>query len=50
MQKDSWWELVNVAVWAVSCGYVEGQLLGTGECFGMDCNVRLCRETVGGLW
>ena len=29
---DSWWALVNVAVWAVSSGYCEGYLLGTCKC------------------
>jgi len=31
MVRDSSWALVNVAVWAVSNGYVMGQLVGTGE-------------------
>jgi len=41
MERDIWWALVNVAVCAVSRGYVEGQLVGTSECGGMGCNVRL---------
>jgi hypothetical protein len=35
MERDNWWALVNVAVLAVSSGYVEGNLEGTGECGGM---------------
>jgi len=41
MKRDSWWALVNVAVWAVSCGYGEGQLVGAIECGGMGCIERL---------
>ena len=50
MERDSWWVLVNVAVWAVSIGYGEGQLVGTGECGAMGCIERLWRGTVGGYW
>jgi len=50
MEFDVWWVLVNVAVWALTFGYVEGQLVGTGEFGGMGCNVRLCRRTVGRHW
>jgi len=39
--RDSCWTLVNVAVWAVSNGYGEGQLVGTDECGGMGCIGRL---------
>ena len=34
---DILWALVNVALWIVSIGYVEGQLVGNGECGGMGC-------------
>jgi len=37
MERDSWWALENMVVWAVSCGYWEGQVLGTGECGGIGC-------------
>ena len=50
MERDSWWALVNVALWAESSVYGEGQMVGTGECGGMCCNDRLCIGTVGGLW
>jgi len=50
MERDSWCALVNVAVWAVSSGYLEGQLVGTGDCGGMDCIERLFRGTFGGHW
>jgi len=30
METESWWALVNVVVWVVSCGYGEGQLVGAG--------------------
>ena len=43
MEFDVWWDLVNVAVWALTFGYVEGQLVGTGEFGGMGCNGRLWR-------
>ena len=39
---------MNVALLAVSSVYVEGHLLGTGECGGMGCIERLYRGTVGG--
>jgi hypothetical protein len=48
MDRDSWRSLVNVAVLAVSCGYDEGHLVGTGESGGRGCIVCLCRRTVGG--
>jgi len=41
---------VNVELWAVSSGYVERHLVGTGECEGMGCIEWLCRETFGGHW
>jgi hypothetical protein len=41
MGKDICWAVVNVELWAVSRGYEEGQLVGTGECGGMGCIVRL---------
>jgi hypothetical protein len=41
MERDSWWALVNVAVWAASSFYGEGILVGTGECGGMGCIMRL---------
>jgi len=50
MDRDSWWALVNVTVRAVTCGYVEGQLVVTGEFDGMGCIKRLWRGTVGGHW
>ena len=50
MERDSWWALVNVAVWAVSSGYVEGQLMGTGECGGTGFIKWLCGGTAGGHW
>jgi len=50
MKRDFWWALVNVAVWAGSCYYEEGQLVSTGECGGMGCIVRLWKVTVGGRW
>ena len=28
---------MNVQLWAVSSGYLEGQLVGTGECGGLGC-------------
>jgi len=31
MERESWWAMVNVAVWAVSSGYGEGHLVGTGN-------------------
>jgi hypothetical protein len=37
MERDIWWALVNVAVWAVSCGCIEEQMVGTGEYGGMGC-------------
>ena len=48
MYRDSWWAQVNVDVWAVSSGYLEGQLVCTGECGGMGCIVWLCTGTFGG--
>jgi len=50
METEIWLALVNVAVWAVSSGYGEGKLVGTGECGGMGCIERLWRGTVGGHW
>jgi len=50
MISDSWWALVNLAVWAVSCSYEEVQLEGTAECGGKGCIERLWRGTVGGHW
>ena len=50
MVRDSCWAMVNVAVWAVSSGYLEGQLVGTVECSGMGCIERLWRGTVGDHW
>jgi len=44
MERDSWWALVNVAVWFVTISYL-GQLLVTGECVAMGCNERLGRGT-----
>ena len=35
MMRYSWWDLVNVALWAVTCGYVDGHLVGTFKCGGM---------------
>jgi len=35
MERDIYWGLVNVTVWALSSGYVEGILVGNGECDGM---------------
>jgi len=49
MERDSWWALVKEALWAESSGYVEGQLVGTGECGVMGCIERLCREQLGSL-
>ena len=49
-ERDSWWLLVNVAVWVVSSGYGEGQLVGKGECGGMGCIERLWRGAFGGYW
>ena len=37
MERDILWALVNVAVWALSNGYGDGHLVGTGECGGMGC-------------
>jgi hypothetical protein len=37
MERYSWWALVNVSVWAVSRGYGEVELVGTGEYGGMGC-------------
>jgi hypothetical protein len=48
MERGNWWALVNVSVWAVSSGYGEGQLLGTGVCVGMSCIDLLRRRAVGG--
>jgi len=48
MERYSWWELVNVAVWDLSRGYVEEQLFGTWECVGMLCIERLWKGTVAG--
>ena len=50
METEIWLALVNVAVWAVSSGYGEGQLVGNGECDGMGCIVWLWRWAVGGHW
>jgi hypothetical protein len=50
MERDSFWTLVNEAVWAVSFGYGEGQLLGTGECVGMGYIERLWRGKFSGQW
>ena len=50
MERDRWWALVNVAVWAVSSGYVEGQLVGTVEWGGKGLYRVLCRGTFGGHW
>jgi len=47
---DIWWALVNVEISAVSSGYVERHLLGTGESRVMGCTEWLCRETFGGHW
>jgi len=37
MERDIWWALVIVTVWAVSMGYGEGQLVGIVEYGGMSC-------------
>jgi len=50
MERESWWVPVNVAVWAVSSGYVERHLVGTGEYGGRGCIVRLWKRKVGGRW
>jgi len=50
MERASWWAMVNVAVWAVSFGYGEGQLVGTGEYSGRARILRLWKVTVGGRW
>jgi hypothetical protein len=50
MEIDIWWALVNVALWAVSSGYGEGQLVGTGECGGVGFLERLWRGTFDGHW
>jgi hypothetical protein len=50
MERDSWWALVNVALWAVSSGYGEGHLVGCGECGSMGCKEGLWSKTVGGHW
>ena len=47
MKRDIWWALVNVAVWVVSSGYLEGQLVDTGEFGGMCCIERLFRGKIG---
>ena len=50
MGKDSCWEVVNVVLWAVSWGYEEGHLVGTGECGGMGFMEGLWIGTVGAHW
>ena len=35
MEFDIWWDLVIVALRDVTGCYVEGYLIGTGECCGM---------------
>ena len=50
MERGIWWVLVNVSVWAVPNGYVEGHLVGIGEFVGMGSIKRLWRLTVGGHW
>ena len=40
--------MANVAVWAVTCAYVEGQLVDTSEFVAMGCIEVLCRGAVGG--
>jgi len=50
IERDSWWALVNVALWTESSGYGEGQMVGTGKYSNMDIFERLCRGTVGGHW
>ena len=46
MESDYLWGLWNVAVWAVSSGYLDGHFLGTGEFGGLFCNDRLWKGTV----
>jgi len=44
---DNFWAVVNFALWALSSGYGEGQLVVTGECGGKGCIERLWRGTFG---
>jgi len=50
MEKYIWRAQVNVAVWEVTSGYAEGQLVGTGECGVMGSFERLYRGTDVGHW
>ena len=50
MERDSWWALLNVALWALTNGYGAGHFVGSGECGTMGCVERLWRGSFGGLW
>jgi hypothetical protein len=41
MEREIWWAILYVAVWAVTSGYVDGDLVGSGECGTMGFNERL---------
>jgi len=41
---------VNVALLALTSFYLEGHLVGTGNCSGMGCIDRLWNLTFGGTW
>ena len=48
MERDIWWPLAKVPLWAVSRSYRKGHLVDNGESCGMGSNVRLCRGTFRG--
>ena len=48
MEREIWWVMVNVALWAVWSGYVEVQLVSTGLCGALYNFERLWRGRFGG--